>query len=298
MTMPRVSVILPAYFSHTTLPGVLESLLAQDRPPDEIIVVNSSGDAETPAIVSRFAGVWLIDSPERLYPHAARNRGLAEASGDILVCTDPDCRMDSGWLRVLVDAVASGRPVVGGSMDLNRSDVAPDGLALAIHLTKFWWALPGRPAGPAWIVPTANLAFTREAWTRAGPFRGEIFCGDAVMSWRFAEVGCPPWFVPEARVSHQHLESAAAACRQRWLRGIEFGRERARWEGWGVARRWCEALVSPLRFVRVMWSAHRACVAAGWGDDFRRTAWMQARLQAVWVAGEACGFVQPGQSPD
>lgn len=295
--MPRVSVVVPAYFSHATLPAALDSLRAQARPPDEIIVVNSSGDAETPAVVGRFAEVRLIDSPVRLYPHAARNRGLAEASGDILVCTDPDCRTAPDWLGALVDAVESGRPVVGGSMDLCPADRARDRLATAIHLTKFWWALPGRPAGRAWIVPTANLAFTRAAWMRAGPFRGDIFCGDAVQSWRFARVGCPPWFAPAARVLHEHGEVWAAACRQRWLRGSEFGRERARWERWSLARRWSEALAAPLRVARVMGLARRACVAAGWAAEFRRTAWLQARLQAAWVAGEACGFIHAGQPP-
>jgi len=297
--MPRVSVVLPAYFSQATLPGTLTSLLGQERRPDEIIVVNSSGDAETPAVVAGFAGVRLIESPVRLYPHAARNRGLAAATGDVLVCTDPDCHLAPDWLSSLVAAVDAGHPVVGGSMDFFRADPAGDRLALAIHLTKFWWALPGRAAGPAWIVPTANLAFTRTAWLRAGPFRGDIFCGDAVQSWRFAEIGCRPWFAPQARVAHRHAESAAAAEAQRFARGREFGRERAAWERWGRPRRWCEAVAAPLRLARVLIAAERACTAAGWGMEFRETFGRQARLQAAWVAGESRGFLaDPPRSLD
>lgn len=289
--MARVSVILPAYFSAATLPGALASLHTQDRRPDEIIVVNSSGDAETPAVAAGFPTVRLIDSPVRLYPHAARNRGLAAATGDVLVCTDPDCHLAPGWLAALVGEIEGGRPVVGGAMDMWRSDPATDRLALAIHLTKFWWALPGRPAGPAWIVPTANLAFTRAAWERAGPFRGDIFCGDAVQSWRFAAAGCPPWFTPRARVAHRHGETAAAAERQRFTRGREFGRERAGWERWSRGRRWCEALAAPFRLARVLQAAARACGDAGWGDEFRETFGWQARFQAAWVAGESLGFL-------
>ena len=294
--MPRVSVIVPAYFSQRTLPQSLASLLGQDRPPDEIIVVNSSGDAETSAVMAGFAGARLIDSPTRLYPHAARNRGLAEATGDILVCTDPDCRHDRGWLRALVEEVESGRPVVGGAMGFWPTGPAVDRLAMAIHLTKFWWCLPGRAAGPAWILPTANLAFTREAWKKAGPFRGDIFCGDAVQSWRFAEVGCQPWFTPHAIVSHQHGESVDAARRQRLSRGVEFGRERADWERWGLLRRWGEAVALPLRWARVMWAAQRACAAAGWAAEFRHTLWLQSQLQAAWVVGESLGFLGVGRN--
>lgn len=290
--MSRVSVVMPAYFSHETLGDALAALTTQDRPPDEIVVVNSSNDEETRAVVAERDGVRLIDSPVRLLPHAARNRGLAAATGDVLVCTDPDCRPEGGWLRSLVGAVESGRPVVGGAMDFRRTDPPADRVALAIHLAKFWWALPGRPAGPAWIVPTANLAFTREAWTRAGPFLGDVFCGDALMSWRFAEVGCPPWFAPEPRVVHRHAEPAAAALSQRYARGREFGRERAGWERWSPLRRRCESLAAPLRLGRVMWLARRACVAAGWAAEYRATWRLHARLQAAWVAGESVGFLE------
>ena len=293
--MPRVSVVMPAYFSQRTLPRSLASLLGQERLPDEIIVVNSSGDAETPSVVAGFPGVRLIDSPTRLYPHAARNRGLAEATGDILVCTDPDCRLDRGWLRALVEEVETGRPVVGGAMGFWQTGPTADRLAMAIHLTKFWWCLPGRPTGPAWILPTANLAFTREAWTKAGPFRGDIFCGDAVQSWRFAEVGCHPWFTQQAIVFHQHDESADAARRQRFSRGIEFGRERGSWERWGAIRRACEALAFPMRWASVMWTAWRACTAAGWGTEFRRTLWLHSQLQAAWVVGETLGVLGTGR---
>jgi GT2 family glycosyltransferase len=295
--MPRVTVVLPAYFSHATLPESLAALAAQDRPPDEVIVVNSSGDVETPAVVAAWPGVRLIDSPVRLYPHAARNVGLAEATGDILVCTDPDCRPDPAWLRELVTEVQAGRAVVGGAMDICREVADPAAkLPLAIHLTKFWWALPGRPAGPAWIAPTANLAFSRAAWQRAGPFRGDIFCGDAVQSWRFAAIGCPPWFTPRARVSHRHSESLATARRQRFIRGREFGRERAAWEGWGRGRRVCEAMAAPLRLAAVLWAARRGCAAAGWAAEFRRTAGMQSLLQAAWVAGETAGWLAGGKA--
>ena len=290
--MPRVSVVMPAYFSHGTLPGALAALAAQDHPADEVIVVNSSGDAETPAVVAAWPGTRLIESPSRLYPHAARNVGLTEATGDILVCTDPDCRPDAAWLRELVAEVTAGRPVVGGAMDIGRDAGAePEDLPLAIHLTKFWWALPGRPAGPAWIVPTANLAFSREAFQRAGPFRGDIFCGDAVQSWRFAEAGFPPWFTPLARVAHTHGESLAAARRQRFVRGREFSRERAAWEGFGPMRRAGEALAAPLRLATVLVAAWRGSAAAGWRREFRRTLWLQAQLHAAWVAGESVGFL-------
>lgn len=165
-------------------------------------------------------------------------------------------------------------------------------VAEAIHITKFWWALPSGPARAAWIVPTANCAFTRSLWNRVGPFPEDVFCGDAVLSWRAARAGSPPWFVPSAIVAHAHLESSAAARAQRFRRGIEFARERARWEAWTATQRWMHSIASPARVARVLAQARSACAAAGWSDAYWRSLRQQAVLQGAWVAGEARGWMQ------
>jgi len=290
--MPRVSIVLPAYFSHGTLAASLAALSAQSRPADEIIVVNSSPDPETAPVVAAFPKVRLIQSPHRLLPHAARNRGFAEAIGEVLVCSDPDCVAAPDWLQALVAVLEKGHPLVGGSMGLRPPRGPGSRLQEAIHLAKFWWILPGLPAGPVWIVPTANCAFTRRLWEQVGPFPDDVFCGDALFSWRASRAGSVPWFAPEAIVAHEHDETAAMMRRQRWRRGQEFGRERARWEGWNAGTRWTHALASPLRCLRVLHRARNAAMTAGWGESFRRTTALHAGFQAAWVAGEARAWMQ------
>ncbi len=290
--MRALSVVLPAYHSHATLGRCLEAIAAQSRTPDEVIVVNSSSEPDTAAVVSRFPKVRLIQSAARLLPHAARNVGLAEAHGETLVCSDPDVIADRDWLAKLESSLDDGHALVGGSMAMQPHPERQRRLAEAIHITKFWWALPSGPARTAWIVPTANCAFTRALWDRAGPFPADVFCGDAVFSWRAARAGSPPWFVPSATVAHAHLESAAAARAQRFRRGIEFARERARWEDWSPVRRWTHSIASPARVTRVLAHARSACAAAGWSEAFWRSLGHQAVLQSAWVAGEARGWMQ------
>lgn len=288
--MQRLSVVLPAYHSHATLGPCLAALAAQARPPDEVIVVNSSPDTATAAVVAQFPGVRLIQSPRRLLPHAARNRGLAEASGELLVCSDPDVVADPHWLRKLEQA-AAGHPLVGGGMALHPPPPERRAVATAIHLAKFWWILPAGPERPVWITPTANCAFTRALWERIGPFPEDVFCGDALFSWRAARAGAPPWLVPDATVAHDHDETATVMRSQRYRRGGEFARVRARWENWSEARRWAQVLASPLRLVRVLRQAKAATTAAGWAAEFARSKRLHAGLQAAWVAGEARGWL-------
>ena len=290
--MRTVSVVLPAYHSHGTLGRCLEAIAGQSRRPDEVIVVNSSDEPETASVVAAFPLVGFIQSPHRLLPHAARNVGLAAARGEVLVCTDPDVVSDRDWLAGLMTAIDDGHELVGGGMAMQPHPDLHRHVAEAIHITKFWWALPSGPARAAWIVPTANCAFTRSLWNRVGPFPEDVFCGDAVLSWRAARAGSPPWFVPSAIVAHAHLESAAAARAQRFRRGIEFARERARWEAWSATHRWMHSIASPARVVRVLAQARSACAAAGWSDAYWRSLRQQAVLQSAWVAGEARGWMQ------
>lgn len=290
--MRTVSVVLPAYHSHETLGRCLEAIAAQSRRPDEVIVVNSSDEPETAAVVAGFPQVTFIQSPHRLLPHAARNLGLAAARGEMLVCTDPDVVADRDWLARLTAALDDGHALVGGAMAMQPHPEHHRQVAEAIHITKFWWALPSGPARAAWIVPTANCAFTRSLWERAGPFREDVFCGDAVFSWTAARAGSRPWFVPSAIVAHAHLESAAAARAQRFRRGIEFARERARWEEWSAVRRWTHSVASPARVACVLAQARSACAAAGWSEAFWRSLRQQVLLQGAWIAGEALGWLQ------
>jgi GT2 family glycosyltransferase len=290
--MRRISIVLPAYFSHATLGRCLAAIAAQSRRPEETIVVNSSPDADTAPVVAGFPWVRLIQSPTRLLPHAARNRGLAEATGDVLVCSDPDVVADPRWLQELEAAIGAGHPFVGGAMSMQPHPPAQTRVAQAIHLTKFWWALPAGIERSTWIVPTANCAFTRPLWEQIGPFPENVFCGDAVFSWKAARTGSAPRFLPQAIVNHEHDETVAMMRTQRFRRGVEFGRERARWEGWSPARRWSQAFASPLRTMAVLHHARKAAHAAGWGDAFRNSVSLQALFQAAWTTGEARGWMQ------
>src|SRR5947209_5110922 len=101
----RVSVIIPAYNAETTLPLCLTALLEQTRLPDEIFVVDNRSTDGTVAVAEDFArrsGLIHISSEEQRGDCPARNRGLAESTGDILVFTDADCVPDREWLERLV----------------------------------------------------------------------------------------------------------------------------------------------------------------------------------------------------
>lgn len=281
---PAVSIVIPAYRSDQTIASCLEALRRQDVEGVEVVVVNSSPDDRTGAIVTeRFPEVRYVESRERLLPHAARNRGAAEARGAVLVFTDPDCQAAPGWLRTLLEARAAGHEVVVGSMG-----VADRGrFARGVHLVKFWWLLPGLEPGPRWIAPTANAAYSRAMWERVGPFDESMFASDGLASWHAARGGHEPWFEPRARVDHRHPGTVGSLWRERRMRGEEFAHLRMRWESWSRARALAHAALFPALPALVLARSARAAWRAGTIGDWLATLPTQAVGHVGWSAGEA-----------
>ena len=113
-----MSVVVCAYNAADTLEDCLTSLERLTYPDYEIILVNDgSRDRDRRDRAAASAGVRVIDIPNGGLS-AARNVGLAEATGEIVAYTDADMRVDRDWLTYLVqpfltsDVVGSGGPNV------------------------------------------------------------------------------------------------------------------------------------------------------------------------------------------
>jgi glycosyltransferase involved in cell wall biosynthesis len=85
-----LSLIIPSYRRGEKIGQTLESVYAQTRFPDEILIVNDGGFPETTAFVSRhFPMARVLDIPHGGAP-AARNHGAAAARSSLLMFLDDD----------------------------------------------------------------------------------------------------------------------------------------------------------------------------------------------------------------
>jgi hypothetical protein len=99
---PLVSVIVPVFNAAHMLPAAIASLLAQNYPKLEIIVVDDgSTDALTEAVASLSVEVRFLRQANG-GPAAARNLGIRAASGDLLAFLDADDMWVSHKLDVQV----------------------------------------------------------------------------------------------------------------------------------------------------------------------------------------------------
>src|SRR5207244_1254529 len=88
-TWPRVSVIVCAYNAADTLEDNLQSIDRLTYPDYEVILVNDGSKDRTGDIARAHPRVRLVDTPNQGLS-AARNVGLAEATGEIVAYTDAD----------------------------------------------------------------------------------------------------------------------------------------------------------------------------------------------------------------
>lgn len=108
----RISLIIPVYNAEASLPEMLRSLSAQRFCDFDVIFVDDGSTDRTPEILQDFAAdsgiLCRIVRQENRGVAAARNQGLAAATGDYVGFVDADDRLESDALekasRVLTSA--------------------------------------------------------------------------------------------------------------------------------------------------------------------------------------------------
>jgi len=104
---PRVSVVLPTFNRANVLSRSLVSVLAQDYPNFEVIVVDDCSDDDTASVVASMddARIRYIRLATRHGGGGARNRGIEAASGKLIAFQDSDDEWVAGKLKKTVSTL-------------------------------------------------------------------------------------------------------------------------------------------------------------------------------------------------
>lgn len=167
MDRPRVSVVIPARNAAATLARAIASAKAQVPPPDEIIVVDDASTDATAAIAET-SGARLIPLPDRAGAGAARNAGIAAATGQIIAFEDADDEWLAGKLARQLPLLADASFVACGArlFDEAGNDLGPlyDG-EIPDEGTQAWRGLLARNT-----IATSCVVAWRHALEAAGAF--------------------------------------------------------------------------------------------------------------------------------
>lgn len=109
-----VAVIIPVYNDAAALATCLDCIALQTYPAafTQVLVVDNASSQDLAAVVAAHLPRARLLRETQVGSYAARNRGLAEATGDLLAFTDADCQPRPDWLAQGVAALR-GRPELG-----------------------------------------------------------------------------------------------------------------------------------------------------------------------------------------
>lgn len=248
--MVRVSVIVTVLNEGRSIRRLLDSLLAQTRAPDEVILVDGGSSDDTVAIVESYADRLplrvLIEPGCNI--SQGRNRAIAAASGEIIASTDAGVRLVPEWLEELTRPFAWEQPpaVVSGFFLPDPQTLFETALAATI--------LPSHADIDArtFLPSSRSVAFTCQAWQAAGGYPEWLdYCEDLIFDFRLrARYGPFPW-APRAIAYFRPRPTLRSFFRQyyRYARGdgkanLWFRRHLARYATY---------LLAPVVFVAGFW---------------------------------------------
>ncbi|MEA2487396.1 MAG: hypothetical protein QOF16_1050 [Actinomycetota bacterium] len=218
-----ISVIVPVLDEADSIGPLLDALVSQLRPDDEIVVVDGgSTDATISIAGSKGDAVRVLSAPDTNISQA-RNAGVRAARNDVIACTDAGCTPAPGWLSAIRTCFqADPRPdLVTGIYEVTARNALESAMGVACYpdpsdlgrssmWTTWYGRLFGRTFDPR--MPTGrSMAFAKEAWDAVGGFREDLETSEDVSFGRaLAQLGRTTTLCPDARVTWDQRPSLAS----------------------------------------------------------------------------------------
>lgn len=156
----KISLIIIAYNEEDVLAVCLEAVSQQTIMPYEVILVDNNSTDATANIAKQFSFVKVVtESSQGMIP--ARNRGFAEAKGDIFARIDSDTVIGKRWIeRVIKDF--SSYEIDGLTGPGAVYELSDEAYAWQVF-SKYNFALNKRLFGSQ-VLWGSNMAITRKVW--------------------------------------------------------------------------------------------------------------------------------------
>jgi glycosyltransferase involved in cell wall biosynthesis len=203
-----VSVIIPVRNAASTLSACLDGVATQVGVEDvevEVVVVDNGSTDGSGDLARAHPVVTRVVVESRPGSYAARNAGLAAASGQLLAFTDADTVPQAGWLAAARARMDDGADAVGGAIEPVRS-AAPtvwERYDTALYLDQR--SFVERDGFAA----TANLVVRRDVLDAVGAFDATLrSSGDLEFGRRLTAAGYRLVYAPDALVLHTPRRTA------------------------------------------------------------------------------------------
>ena len=231
--MMKISFIIVAYNAAGSLGALLEDLLAQTIPHEQIeaLLVDSASTDATRALMLDFAKaapfeVKVLDNPKR-WLASGINVALGAATGDAVIRLDAHARIPRDFLQKNLQALERGEDIVGGCVLGGAPSGAWESVLRTVDTSRFCGgAAPFRNGGEARYVDTLAYAlYRREVYDKVGLYDERLRrTEDNDMHYRMRKAGYRFYFSPDIVSYHAARSTMRGQLRQKWGNGYWIGR--------------------------------------------------------------------------
>lgn len=240
----KVSIITIAFNSAETIETTIQSVLSQDYPNIEYIVVDGASTDQTLAIVNRYRDqiATIVSEPDKgIYD--AMNKGVRKATGDVIgILNSDDFYADQS---VITDVVKTFQ--ASPSADALYADLIYVDRFKPEKVIRYWKAGPFRRSRfrAGWMPPHPTFFVKRQAYETHGNYRLELrSAADYELMLRFLykhEVSCT--YLPRI-ITHMRVGGESNVSLKNRLRANQ--EDRKAWFLNGLQPAWYTLTLKPI----------------------------------------------------
>ena len=208
-----ISIVITVKNEADSISELLDSLLAQEK-PFEIIIVDANSNDGTQNIIKQYA---KKHKEIKLYIHEGsrgegRNFGVKKSKGDIIAFTDGGCKADKNWLTELRKGIGGGYDVVAGKT-INEGPF-PGIERVSVRYKKC----------EDITHPSCNIAYKRELFNKIGGFDTRFITAEDIdLNLRAVDAGAAIVYNPNAVIYRRTAQNFVSLIKQSFWYG--YGRK-------------------------------------------------------------------------
>lgn len=256
--MQPVSVVVTVLNEVQDIGRVVYSLLAQNPPAAEVIIVDggssdgtwewlASAQATHPSLIAiRDETCSLKHSPGPV--SRGRNVAIAASQSQIIACADAGCTYAPDWLANLTGPLVAGR----AEYALGGSCLDPDDHAVWDVASAPFFSIKLAPSEPTKSCTARSMAFTKDLWRQIGGFPEEVLVGEDTLFDLEARSRTRPYFAPNAKALYRPQNTFHSACHQMARYALSDGQAGVRWAR--MFRNAARCLAQILAFAVLPWT--------------------------------------------
>lgn len=209
-----ISLIYTVLNEARSLPALLDSIAAQTRLPDEVVVCDGGSTDDTVELLraeTRFPLRIIIEHGANI--SHGRNLAIAAATNDFIACSDAGTRMHPEWIARI------SQPLESGARSLVAGFFLPD-FRTPFEMAMSATVLPSldEVRAETFLPSSRSVAFHRSTWQAAGGYPEWLdYCEDLVFDFAARDACGPFTFVPDAVIYFRPRGSLRSFYRQYYL---------------------------------------------------------------------------------